>query len=103
MILTDPVYEPSTDNVKPSEYRAASLRYLEVISTAATFIAESKSPHIAAWSVVYALGLPCAEGLSMSDRAAQLGVSVAALSKQVKRFAKLCDLEASSYCYSKRS
>ena len=102
MIITDPTTIPTTEDAAPSEYRAASIRYLEVITIAATFIAESDSPHVQAWAVVYALGLPCAEGVSMSDRAGQIGVSVAALSKQVKKFAALSDIEPSAYCYSKR-
>lgn len=83
---------------KPANpYREASMRYLEIVTTAATYIAESPSPTVAAWAVIYALGLPSAEGVSLTCRAEQLGVGVAALSKQVRIIQRRCNVEESLY------
>ena len=89
--------EPSGD----SPYREASRRYLEVISTAADYIAGSSAPGSAVWHVIYALGLPCAEGVSLTDRAEQLGVSVGGLSKGVRTAQRLLDVDESAYSYRK--
>jgi len=89
--------EPSVD----SPYREASRRYLEIMSTAADYIAGSSAPGSAVWHVIYALGLPCAEGVSLTDRAEQLGVSVGSLSKGVRTAQRLLDVEESAYSYKK--
>ncbi len=89
--------EPTVD----SPYREASRRYLEVMSTAADYIASSSAPASAVWHVIYALGLPCAEGVSLTDRAEQLGISVGGLSKGVRTAQRLLDVEESAYSYRK--
>ena len=92
--------EPTTAT-DSHEYREASVQFLRVISTAVSFIVESNSPHVAAWSVAYGIGLAVCEGVSVSDRASSLGVSPQALSKQIKAFQHLASLPPSSYMYSK--
>jgi len=104
--LADPKYfdhiadEPETS----SEYREAARRGLDIIVHATTFIVESSSPVISAYAVAYALGIDAvAEGVSLTDRASQLGCSVAALSKRVKEFQKLSEVSPSAYSYNKKS
>lgn len=96
-------YDPWTDSEddSTSEYREASLRYLQVITGALQFVAESPSPHVAAWSVVAALGLPSMEGRSLTDISNMLGVSVQALSKSMKQFQQQTGIQPSSYQYKK--
>lgn len=101
-LISDGVYDPWADHdTQTSEYRAASLKFLTTITGAVTHIVENGSPHVAAWAVAYALGLPVCEGVSLTDRAESLGVSVAALSKQVRLVIKSLDIDQSSYSYDK--
>ena len=81
--------------------REASLHFYQIINTSCSFIVEAGSPHVAAWAVAYALGQYICEGVSLSDRAETLGVTVQALSKQIKAFQHLADLPPSAYMYSK--
>ena len=83
--LADEVFDPWTTDVDdvPNHYKDAAERYLEVISAAMTYVCESGSPEVSAWACVYGLGLPLAAGVSLTDRAASLGVSVGALSKNI--------------------
>jgi hypothetical protein len=63
------------------------------------------------WSVAYALGLNCAAGISMTDRAVSLGVQRATISKGARAFCLANDLPpsfmmkaeaaAESYCDSR--
>ena len=93
----DTIDEPSGD----SPYREASRRYLEVMSTSADYIAGSPAPGSAVWHVIYALGLPCAEGVSLTDGAEQLGVSVGGLSKGIRTFQRMAGVDESAYLYKK--
>ena len=102
-LISDGSYDPWVElDTQTSEYRAASLRYLETITGAVTYIVESGSPHVAAWAVAYALGLPVCEGVSLSNRASELGVGCAALSKQVRQVLDALAINQSSYSYDKR-
>ena len=89
--------EPDT----PNEYREASLRYLHVMSSALDYITSNSSPHITAWAVAYALGMPCAAGMSLTDRSAQLGCSVTALSKAARNFCSEVGIDSSQYQFNK--
>lgn len=89
--------EPTRTN----EYREASLRYLHVMSGALDYITSNQSPHVAAHAVALALGLPCARGMSMTDLSAELGCSVAALSKQVRIFHDIAGIDESQYMFNK--
>ena len=90
------------DSTPSNDYRQAAQRGLEVITKATAFICESSSPTVSAYAVAYALGIDAvAEGVSLTTRAQDLGVSVAGLSKRVKEFQKLADLHPSAYSYNK--
>jgi hypothetical protein len=91
---------PDEDD-KPNEYREASLHFLRIMNMGISFVAESKSPHVAAWSVAYGVGLGICQGKSITDRAAELKVSPQALSKQIKAFAEKAGLPPSTYMYKK--
>ena len=93
----DTVAEPA----RSSDYRAASERGLEIICCMADYVACSSAPGTAIWACIYAMGLPTAEGVSLTTRAESLGVSVAALSKRVREFQRLADIGESAYSYRK--
>ena len=85
----------------PNEYREISRKFLRALNLSLDFIVSSKSPQVAAWAVAYAMGSACCEGVSMSDRAASLGVTPQALSKSAKQFQLLSGLPDSGYMYNK--
>ena len=86
---------------RANEYREASRKFMRALNLSLDFITSSKSPHVAAWAVAYAMGSACCQGVSMSDRAASLGVTPQALSKSTKSFQALADLPDSGYMYKK--
>ena len=86
----------------PNDYREASLRYLQVMTSALDWIATNGSPRVATHAVAMALGVDTiCQGRSMSDIAQELGVSPAAMSKQVKQFRETIDIDNSAYVYNK--
>lgn len=90
-----------TPDVK-NDYREASLRYLQIITVAMDFITSNSSRAVASYAVSYALGLDSiCQGMSVSDRAALLGVTPAALSKQIRIFVDLAQISESAYSYRK--
>ena len=107
--LATTMIEPSVDFVYPddpetesaNQYREASRHLLRLLNIQADFILSSGSPGIATWAVAYAIGLAVCEGKSISDRAADLGVTPQALSKQINAFRAAAGLPESQYCYSK--
>ena len=98
MIATaDTIAEPTRSN----EYREASQIFLRVLTNAMAHVVESGSPVVAGWAICYATGNPICEGVSVTDRAAQLGVSVGALSKQIRIAQRRCGIDESAYSYQK--
>ena len=95
--MTEEIDEPEVTN----EYRQAALHYFRIINSVACFISPSTSPHVAAWAVWYGLGLAICEGVSITDRAEELGISPQALSKQVRKFCKDAGIPESPYMYKK--
>ena len=93
--------EEAEDTDAINEYREAALHYFRIINSVACFISPSTSPHVAAWAVWYGLGLAICEGVSITDRAEELGISPQALSKQVRKFCKDAGLPESPYMYKK--
>ena len=93
--------EDEADPAAVNEYREASRHLLRLLNIQADFIVNSKSKGVAMWAVCYAIGLAVCEGVSISDRAAQLGVTPQALSKQMNQFRLAAGLPESEYCYQK--
>ena len=91
--MEDEAEEGDTTN----EYREAALHYFRVINSVACFISPSTSPHDAGWAVWYGLGLAICEGVSITDRADELGISPQALSKQVRKFCDESGIPESPY------
>lgn len=90
------------DSVASNEYRAASMRYLQVMTSAVDWIGNNQNPRLASYAVAMALGIDTiCQGRSMSDMAQDLGVTPAALSKQVKQFRNTIEIGDSSYVYHK--
>ena len=101
--LADEEFDPWTTDIEdvPYHYKDAAERYLEVITAALTYVCESRSPEVSAWACVYGLSLPLAAGVSLTDRAEQLGVSVGALSKSIKTFQARSGVSETAYNYHK--
>jgi hypothetical protein len=81
----------------PNDYREASLRFLKVIHTSLewSFTASPPTPEVVA--MMLATGHPRANGRSMTDWAAQLGVTRALISTLARRFCKEAGLPPSAY------
>ena len=95
-------YQTIDEPVTVNPYREAAERYLQVMTTATEYVAESAAPQTAIWAVIYALGLPPAEGVSVTDRAEQIGISVGALSKSIRTYLKISGVsDHSAYSYKK--
>ena len=84
-----------------NEYREAALKFFRIMNSTACFISPSTSPHDAAWAVWYRLGLAICEGMSITDRAEELGISPQALSKQIWEFCESAGIPESPYMYKK--
>ena len=95
----DAIDEPDAVN----EYREISRKFMRALNLSLDFVISSKSPLVAAHGVAYAMGSACCQGVSMSDKAAELGVTPQALSKVAKQFQALADLPPSGYMYQKKS
>ena len=97
------LYDPWVDDedAAPNEYREASMVFLNQLTTALTWITENRQPAVAAWAACYCYGLPVCEGVSMSDRAEQLGISVGAFSKAVRTIQRRAGVSESAYCFKK--
>ena len=89
------------DTERENLYREAAVVYTRLVNSIGAFLVESKSPRVGIWAVNYALGLAVCEGVSVTNRATQLGVTPQALSKQVKKFQAENDLKPSPYMYKK--
>lgn len=87
------------EEIDINEYRLASVAFMRILNLSLAFLVESRSPHVAAFAIAYALGSPVCEGRSISDQANNLGISPQALSKAILIFSKEIGINASSYSY----
>lgn len=89
--------------------RDAGLRYVELLEGVADRIQSGinegnmRSVSVAFWSVAYGLGLKCCGGMGMTQRAEQLGVRRATISKGAKKFVESNGLTPSFYMKDKQS
>ena len=110
------IYPQPTDKRTAIDYiepvldvREAGMRYVDVLEGFANRIESGivggnlRSVSVAFWSGAYALGLKCCGGVSMTDRAKQLGVRRATISKGAKKFIESNGLSPSFYMKSKDS
>jgi len=87
------------------ERRADRMKYARLINALGSAVAGALSEKNATlqgvgtafWGIAYALDLPCCDGVSMTERAAGLGVTEAALSRISTSFISANDLLPSSY------
>jgi len=99
--------EPSVDFRYPDEvgqidqnhYREACLKALGVLNISLAYIYDAKNKNAAVAAVSYALGLATCDGLSITDKSQQLGISPQALSKYIKEVEELLNINTSSYTY----
>jgi len=79
------------------------MRYVDVLEGFASRIESGivhgnlRSVSVAFWSAAYGLGLKCCGGVSMTERAGQLGVRRATISKGAKKFVESNGLTPSFY------
>ena len=92
------------DYIEPVlDARDAGLRYVQILNAFGNRIESGiregnvRSVGVAFWSAAYGLGLKCCEGVSMTDRAAELGVRRATISKGAKKFVESNGLTPSFY------
>jgi hypothetical protein len=92
------------DHIEPQlGVRDAGLRYVELLEGFADRIESGikqgnmRSVSVAFWSVAYGLGLKCCGGMGMTQRAEQLGVRRATISKGAKKFVESNGLSPSFY------
>lgn len=89
--------------------REASLRYVDLLDKFANRIESGllrgniRSTAVAFWSAAYGLGLKCCAGVSMTQRAEQLGVRRATISKGAKKFVESNGLTPSFYMKDKEA
>jgi hypothetical protein len=87
----------------PEDLREAALKFVSVLNSFARRIesglsdGDLKSVAVNFWGAAYGLGLSCCEGLSMTERSAQIGVQRATISKQARQFVESNDLPPSYY------
>ena len=97
--------EPSIDFVYPDDepdiernlYRQAARKYLRLINNIIDYIEDSDNKTVATWIVCYAIGSFKCQGITMSDKAAQLGLSVQAFQKRVKQLERQIKIENNPY------
>jgi hypothetical protein len=106
---TTTMIEPTVDFVYPEDeldkeencYREASKRGLRVINNIIDYIEEADDKDVALWVVCYAIGSFKCQGVSMSDKAAQLGMSVQAFQKRIKILERQVNINNTQYTYEK--
>ncbi len=98
------------DTIEPElNVRDAGLRYVELLEGFADRIqcgineGNLRSAQVAFYSAAYALGLKCCGGMSMTQRAEQLGVRRATISKGAKKFVESNGLSPSFYMKDKQA
>jgi hypothetical protein len=77
----------------PSDYREASLRFLHVAYCWDTFVSSARDARLAHIQISIALGLHSTRGRTLSDVAAELGITKQALSRGVAKFLRMSRLE----------
>ena len=94
----------AVDSIEPIlQVREAGMRYIDVLEGFANKIetgiisGDMRSVSVAFWSGAYGLGLKCCGGVSMTERARQLGVRRATISKGAKKFVESNGLSPSFY------
>ena len=78
-------------------YREASERFMFILNRALLVITSAKNARTAAWQVAYAMGVPCCEGVTMTERAKAIRVTRACLSKGAKQFQRANGLPPSAF------
>ena len=96
--FTYPDDEPEPEQ---NHYREAAKKYLRVVNNIIDYIEDSSNKEVALWIVCYAIGSFKCQGISMSDKAAQLGMSVQAFQKRVKVLERQININNTQYTYEK--
>lgn len=92
------------DAIEPEiQVRDAGQRYIDILQDFASRVADSlirgdiHSANVSFWSGAYALGIKCCGGISMTERAKQIGVQRATISKNAIRFIEANNIQPSFY------
>lgn len=92
-----------TEDMEPEEVRdlfAVQKRFRFVLDRAIAHIIDADDPELAAWQVAFAMECPHCMGLTMTQKAAELGVGKAAISKGATAFCRIVELPPSKYMLS---
>lgn len=95
-----PVDELEPLEISPADYREAALKHVAVLNDLIERIQagfRNGNAEVAFWGCCYGLGTSNCEGTSMTEKAEQLGVCRAAISKQARAFIEANDLPPSWY------
>ena len=74
-----------------------------VMDRAIAHILDSQDIELATWQISFALGSPACMGLTMAQKADELGVGKAAISKGATAFCRSANIEPSPYMLSRRA
>ena len=78
-------------------------RFRFILDRGIAHILDSEDSELAAWQVAFALGSPACMGITMVQKAQELGVGKAAISKGATAFCRAVDIEPSQYMLSKKA
>ena len=87
------------DSIEPlpevsNPYRAAALFHLELMYSVDRFLEDAEDARLAITAISLVLGWPSVRGLSISNIAAQLGVSAANITRSMTKFREMSGLVA---------
>lgn len=74
-----------------------------VMDRAVAHILDSNDSELAAWQVAFALGSPHCMGITMTQKAEELGLGKAAISKGATAFCRSANIEPSAYMLGKKA
>lgn len=92
--------EDIDDEVDRSVVLEVQKRFRFVMDRAVAYILDAEDSEAAAWSVAFALESPHCMGLTMTQKAAELGLGKAAISKGANAFCRIADIPPSKYMLS---
>jgi len=97
----DFVYPDDDQEPEQNHYREAAKKYLRVINNILDYIEKDNNKDVALWTICYAIGSFKCQGTSMSDKAAELGMSVQAFQKRIKMLERQINIDNKQYTYDK--
>jgi len=101
--IADDNHPSRQQSEEDSELKIAQRRFRFVMDRAVAHVLDSEDSELAAWQVAFALGSPACMGITMVQKAQELGVGKAAISKGATAFCRAVDIEPSQYMLSRKA